>query len=141
MMRSKRIGVHHRPWWYDQSWKNFKILTAKTAPAPTINQKLNQKTTKNTTNTSCQPRPAAQTAQTCCGQVCLGYLLEQSVTWLEPEDDDDDLHSPKHSVQHPEEEGEVPAVWACWGGRGALGGMKKAMLLTQKVHDEDLQVV
>ena len=36
-------------------------------------------------------------------QVCLGYLLEQSVTWLEPESDDD-LHSPKASVPPAEEE-------------------------------------
>eukprot|EP00434_Breviolum_minutum_P044994 symbB.v1.2.040253.t1/scaffold7102.1/size13317/1 len=45
-------------------------------------------------------------------QVCLGYLLEQSVTWIEP-DSDDDLHSPKASLQHPEEEEEQhPAMKA-----------------------------
>ena len=36
-------------------------------------------------------------------QVCLGYLLEQSVTWIEAESDDD-LHSPKVSVQQADEE-------------------------------------
>lgn len=36
-------------------------------------------------------------------KVCLGYLLEQSVTWIEAESDDD-LHSPKVSVQHADEE-------------------------------------
>lgn len=45
-------------------------------------------------------------------QVCLGYLLEQSVTWIEP-DSDDDLHSPKASLQHPEEDEEQhPAMKA-----------------------------
>ena len=28
-------------------------------------------------------------------EVCLSYLLEQSVTWIEPESDEDDFHSPK----------------------------------------------
>ncbi|CAJ1430912.1 unnamed protein product [Effrenium voratum] len=45
-------------------------------------------------------------------QVCLGYLLEQSVTWIEPESDDD-FHSPKASVQNAEEEEEThPAMKA-----------------------------
>lgn len=45
-------------------------------------------------------------------QVCLGYLLEQSVTWIEP-DSDDDLHSPNASLQHPEEDEEQhPAMKA-----------------------------
>ena len=30
-----------------------------------------------------------------CSKVCLSYLLEQSVTWIEPESDEDDFHSPK----------------------------------------------
>lgn len=37
-------------------------------------------------------------------RVCLSYLLEQSVTWIEPESDEDDFHSPKASLQKPPDE-------------------------------------
>ncbi|CAE7173875.1 HERC6, partial [Symbiodinium pilosum] len=37
-------------------------------------------------------------------KVCLSYLLGQSVTWIEPESDEDDFHSPKASLQKPPDE-------------------------------------
>jgi len=39
-------------------------------------------------------------------KVCLSYLLEQSVTWIDPESDEDDFHSPKASLQQPPDEDE-----------------------------------
>ena len=42
--------------------------------------------------------PAALITRKCLRrvcEVCLSYLLEQSVTWIEPESDEDDFHSPK----------------------------------------------
>eukprot|EP00931_Biecheleriopsis_adriatica_P062164 TRINITY_DN37437_c0_g1_i1.p1 TRINITY_DN37437_c0_g1~~TRINITY_DN37437_c0_g1_i1.p1 ORF type:complete len:397 (+),score=89.44 TRINITY_DN37437_c0_g1_i1:93-1193(+) len=39
-------------------------------------------------------------------QVCLGDMMEQSVSWFEPEDDDDDCHSPKQSEQRPQQDEE-----------------------------------
>lgn len=66
-------------------------------------------------------------------QVCLGYLLEQSVTWIEP-DSDDDLHSPKASLQHPEEEIWGGGTWTTHGSTSIIAAVKMGKTLTQSIY-------